>query len=354
MTTTPGVLALISDQGLRDDVDRVAAAAGIRVVHAAEPSSRKVWTAASAVLLDLDSARRCAELTLPRREHVILVQHAEPLDEHWRTAISVGATHLMALPRQDGDLIASLSEASEASSVDDRRGVTAAVIGGRGGAGASTFAAALAMCADEAVVVDADPWGGGVDLLLGAEHATGVRWPDLTLGAGRVSWDALRDALPRHGGVSVLSAGRAGTEIAAAALSAVAEAGARGGATVVCDVPRRSTPAAEAALDTADLVVLVTTADVRACASAAAMAPWLTGMNPNVGVVVRGPAPGGLRAVEVAAGVGLPLLAAMRPQPGLAAALEQGGLRVGRRSPLAVTAGRVLDVLGRHRAAVPV
>ncbi|MCK0176426.1 septum site-determining protein Ssd [Mycolicibacterium sp. F2034L] len=353
MTTPQGVLALVSDQGLRDDVERVAAAAGIRVVHATEPSSRKVWTAALAVLLDTNSARRCAELALPRREHVILVQRAEPLDEDWRTAISVGATHLMALPRQDGDLVAALSEATEACSDDDRRGFTAAVIGGRGGAGASTLAAALAVCAGDGLLVDADPWGGGVDLLLGAERVGGLRWPELTLGAGRVSWDALRDALPRHGAVSVLAAGRGGTEITAAAVSAVTEAGVRGGVTVVCDVPRRSTPAAEAALDAADIVVLVTTADVRACASAAAMAAWLTGTNPNVGVVVRGPAPGGLRAAEVAAGVGLPLLAAMRPQPGLAAALEQGGLRIGRRSPLAVTAGRVLEVLGRHRAAVP-
>ncbi|MBO0680979.1 CpaE-like family protein [Mycolicibacterium sp. S2-37] len=354
MTTTRGVLALVSDPGLRDDVDRVAAAAGIRMVHAGEPSSRKVWTAASAVLLDADGARRCAELALPRREHVILVQRAEPLDDHWRVAISVGATHLLTLPRQDGDLIAALSEAAEASSQDDRRGVTVAVIGGRGGAGASTLAAALAICAREALLVEADPWGGGVDLLLGVEHAAGVRWPDLALGAGRVSWVALRDALPRHGGVSALAAGRGGAEIDAAALSAVTDAGVRGGATVVCDVPRRSTSAAEAALDAADLVVLVTTAEVRACASAAAMVMWLTGMNPNVGVVVRGPAPGGLRPAEVAAGVGLPLLAAMRPQPGLAPALERGGIRLGRRSPLAVAAGRVLDVVGQqHPATVP-
>ena len=46
------------------------------------------------------------------------------------------------------------------------------------------------------------------------------------------------------------------------------------------------------------------------CASA------IGGVNPNVGLVVRGPAPGGLRPVDVAGIVGLPLLAAMRPQPG--------------------------------------
>ena len=53
MGSTNGILALIGDQALRDDVDRVSAAAGLRVVHASEPSSRKVWTGAVAVLLDV-------------------------------------------------------------------------------------------------------------------------------------------------------------------------------------------------------------------------------------------------------------------------------------------------------------
>ena len=48
--------------------------------------------------------------------------------------------------------------------------------------------------------------------------------------------------------------------------------------------------------------------------------------------------------------VGLPLLAATRPQHGVAQALERGGLRMSRRSPLAATANRVLTVLQRHPA----
>jgi hypothetical protein len=41
----------------------------------------------------------------------------------------------------------------------------------------------------------------------------------------------------------------------------------------------------------------------------------------------------------------------MRPQPGVAERLEQGALRLSRRSPLAVAAGRVLAVLHHHPAA---
>jgi protein-disulfide isomerase-like protein with CxxC motif len=68
-------------------------------------------------------------------------------------------------------------------------------------------------------------------------------------------------------------------------------------------------------------------------------------------VVVRGPSPGGLRSADVAKIVGLPLLAAMRAQPGVADALERGGLRLRHRSPLATAARRVLAVLHQHQAA---
>ena len=177
------------------------------------------------------------------------------------------------------------------------------------------------------------------------EEQAGLRWPDLALQGGRLGYAALREALPVRGGISVLSAGRAGREVDEAALRAVVDAGCRGGATVICDVPRRATQAAEAALDAADLVVLVTTADVRSCAATAALGQWLVQTNPNVGLVVRGPAPGGLTSADVANIVDLPLLAAMRPQPRLATTLEHGGLTIGRRSPLRSAALRVLAVL---------
>lgn len=348
MTEVNAILALVADPLLRDDVDRVAAAAGVQVIHAAEPSSRKVWTAAAAVLVDVHAALRCAERGLPRRGRVVLTGRIQPAAADWQAAIAVGAQHVITLPEQDGVLMAELSEAADSSRNDARRGAVVAVIGGRGGAGASVFATAVAKTAVDALLIDADPWSGGIDLLLGSENEVGLRWPDLTLQGGRLNLAALRDALPRRDGVSVLSGSRCGGDIDAAPLGAVIEAGSRGGATVICDVPRRSTAAVETALEAADLVAVVCPADVRACAAAAAIGRWVATINPNVGVVVRGPSPGGLRSADVAAGVGLPLLAAMRAQAGVADALERGGLKVGPRSPLAVAARRVLAVLQQH------
>lgn len=355
MASSGGYLALIADPALRNEVDRVCAAAGVRVVHTAEPSSRKVWTEAAAVVLDAPAARQCSGRALPRRGRVVLVGDAEPSTADWQAAISVGAQRVVTLPAQDSELMAELADAADRAHDDGGRGAVAAVIAGRGGAGASIFATALACIASDALLIDADPWSGGIDLVLGSEAESGLRWPDLAVRGGRLDHAALRDALPRMHGVSVLSGTRDSGDVDAVdavALGAVIEAGSRGGVTVVCDVPRRSTEAAETALASADLVVVVTSADVRSCAATGVVARWVSTVNPNAGVVVRGPSPGGLRSAEVARIAGLPLLAAMRPQPGIAAVLECGGLRLPRRSSLAGAARKVLAVLQQHPAVV--
>ncbi|BAX94759.1 hypothetical protein MSG_04646 [Mycobacterium shigaense] len=351
-TGDPGVLAVLTDPQLRDELDRVAAAVGLRVVHAgAGAVSRKTWSAAAAVVLDSAAADRCARAGLPRRAHVTVLTLAEPATATWTAAIAAGAQHVLQLPLQEDGLVRGLAEAAESAGDDGPRGRVVAVIGGRGGAGASVFAVALALGAADALLVDLDSWGGGIDLLVGSESAPGLRWPDLALQSGRLVWTAVRDALPRHRGVSFLSGTRRGYELAAGPVDAVVDAGRRGGVTVVCDLPRRLTDAAQSAMDCADLLVVVSPCDVRACAAGAAMAPVLAAINPNLGLVVRGPSPGGLRAAEVADLTGLPLLASMRPQPRLAEQLDRGGLRVRRRSPLAVAAGQVLAVLPRAGSA---
>ncbi|OBI15286.1 helicase [Mycobacterium sp. E2327] len=344
------MLAVLADPELRDELDRVAAAVGVRVVHAGGSAvGRKAWSAAAAVVLDGSAAERCGRAVLPRRAHVTVLTIAEPSTATWAAAVTVGAEHVLKLPDQERELIGELAEAGEAARDDTPRGEVVAVIGGCGGAGASVLSVAVAQAAGDALLIDLDPWGGGIDLLVGAESTPGVRWPDLALQGGRLNWPAVREALPRHGGISLLSGTRRGSEVGGAAVDAVVDAGRRGGVTVVCDLPRRLTDATQATLDAADLVVVVTRCDVRACAAAAAMGPTLAAINPNLGLVVRGPSPGGLRAAEIADVTGLPLLASIRAEPQLVRQLERGGLRLGRRGPLTAAARRVLAVLPAGR-----
>jgi secretion/DNA translocation related CpaE-like protein len=239
-----------------------------------------------------------------------------------------------------------------------------AVVGGRGGAGASVLAAAVAVVAvregGHALLVDCDPLGGGLDLLLGAEDLDGLRWPEIELGGGRVPATALHAALPappvpRGGGgrLGVLSCARAEGGPSAVAVSSVVEAGRRAGETVVCDLPRHPDGAAVAALAAADLTVLVVPADVRSAAAAARVASVLREHGRPPRLVVRGPAPGGLAATEIGRALDLPVLAAMRPEPGLTRALERGDPPGRRRGPLLTAATAVLEELRSTVGSLP-
>lgn len=341
----PVVLTLLADPELADNTDRVAAAVGLRAVRIQTPN-RKSWNSAAAAVIDEDGARRCTQSGMPRRDGVFVLGTSDPSPSVWEAAIEVGAQKLVVVPAQEAELVRYLAEAAEAGSIASRRGRVIAVAAGRGGGGASVFAAALAQSAvGGALLVDLDPCGGGIDLLLGTETAPGLRWPELADASGRLSWTAVREGLPRYRDVSVLSCTRSYHEIETGAAAAIIGAGRRGGATVVCDMPRSLTTVALGALETADLVAIVTSCDIRAAAATSAVAGVIRSVNPNVGLVVRGPAPGGLRAGEVADIAAVPLLAAMRPEPMLDRQLEQRGIHLVHRSPLATAARKVLGTL---------
>ena len=199
---------------------------------------------------------------MPRRDGIILLTDGEPEPSVWQAAVAVGAQHICVLPGQEPDFVRHLSEAAEAARGAERNGWVVAVTPARGGAGASVFAAALGQTGTEALLVDLDPWGGGIDLLLGGESVPGLRWPDLSLQGGRLAWSAVRDALPNLRGVSVLSGARRSHEPGRPGGGGPRRRAARGAA-VICDVPRRMTDPEIAALGSADLVVAVTTCDVR-------------------------------------------------------------------------------------------
>ncbi|WP_300012300.1 septum site-determining protein Ssd [Pseudonocardia sp.] len=344
-------LVMVSDPELLDAVLRLGAAAGCELERAVDvTAARRSWHDAPVVLLDAAAAHQCTRSGLPRRGGVVVAVRGEPPPAVWRHAVAVGAEHVVSLPDAEAWLVAALSEATE----EHRgRGPVIALVGGRGGAGASVLAAAVAVTAvrdgQRALLVDCDPLGGGLDLVLGAEDLEGMRWPQLDVHGGRVPAAALHAALPAPavagrgtGELAVLSCDRGAGGPAPGAVAAVVDAGRRAGETVVCDLPRHPSDAAAAALAAADLTVLVVPADVRSCAAAARVVAALTGLGSPPRLVVRGPSPGGVDADEVARSLGVPLLAAMRPEPGLARALERGEAPGRPRGPLAGAARAVL------------
>ncbi len=354
----PRGLVMAFDDEVLDGLLRLAAAAGCELERVPDAASaRRGWTAAPLVLLDVDAAARAARAGLPRRDGVVVVVPGTPPPEVWEVALRAGAAHVVSLPEAERWLVARLAEAAEAGGAEPGR--LLAVVGGRGGAGASVLAAAVAVAAVQeggrALLVDCDPLGGGLDLALGAEHLPGLRWPGIDVGAGRITAAALHAALPAPpvaggGELGLIACDRAGRGPSPAAVRAVLDAGRRAGETVVCDLPRYPTEAAVAVLVEADLVVVVVPADVRGAAAAEQVAAVVAEHARRVRLVVRGPAPGGVAAADVADALRLPLLAAMRPEPDLARALDRGGTPGRPRGPLADAARAVIAELAAAAA----
>jgi secretion/DNA translocation related CpaE-like protein len=230
------------------------------------------------------------------------------------------------------------------------------VIGGRGGAGASILAGGLAVTAVGAglrtLLVDGDPLGGGLDLVLGWEQVDGLRWPALSGAGGRVDPPALLQALPHRGDLVLLSFARdslAGDPLLAVpgeAMAATLDAARRGRDVIVADLPRQLDDAATLALQAADRALIVVPAELRATAAAARIAAAVSMHCDDLGVVVRGPAPGRLKAREISRALGLPLAGSLRPEPMLCQALERGEAPAASgRGPLAGLCRRLIQEL---------
>lgn len=196
-----------------------------------------------------------------------------------------------------------------------------AVVGARGGVGATTFAATLAEAAG-AVLVDVDGLSGGIDVSLGCEQARGVRWSGLQLAGGSLAAADLVAALPCHGSVPVLAA-----DVASGPSSSQVEQvlDVLAGTPVVVDLPRRLDPVTHCVMRRCALIVLLVPASVPGAAAARAVVTALP-EQVAVGLVVRGCASG---AAALAEATGRPLLAvaadlasATRAAAGVAAAVR--------------------------------
>lgn len=341
-------LVITADETVLDDLLRLAAAAGAEVEVARDAASaRGRWSAAPLVLIGDDQAEPVLAVNPPRRPRVLVVGRDVP-EATWRRAVGLGAEQVIGLPAEESVLIEALADAVDGGGT---QAMVIGVVGGRGGAGASVLAAGLAMTSCRrgraTMLIDADPYGGGIDLMLGAEQSGGLRWPDLAETRGRVGGSTLRDHLPEPHGLTVLSWDRGDVlSVPAEAVRAVVVAAGRAWDVVVVDLPRRMDLATEEALARCNCVLLVVPAEVRAVAAASRVATGLGMIAVDVRTVVRGPAPSGLRGTEIAAALGLPLAAELDSEPGLVAALERGEppARSGR-GPLAQACGRLLDEL---------
>ncbi|MBB1259915.1 septum site-determining protein Ssd [Streptomyces alkaliterrae] len=328
------ILIVTEDPELLDDLLRLCAAAGAEaeVSHgpgeSGDPPGERAWRSAGLVLVGADRAAALGEGAppVPRRPGVLLV--SRDLDDHrvWERAVRLGAEHVVFLPDGEGWLTGRIADAAEGVG---RAALTVGVVGGRGGAGASTLACALALTAARrgvrSMLIDGDPLGGGLDVLLGGESAEGLRWPAFAESRGRVGARALEEALPAMHELRVLSWDRGDSlAVPPEAMRTVLGAARRRGGVVVVDLPRQLDEAVAEALVQLDIGLLVVPAELRAVAAARRVCSRLAMLLPDIRVVVRGPFTAGINADDTARLVGLPLVGELPPERRLAEAVDRG------------------------------
>ncbi|MFG2330148.1 septum site-determining protein Ssd [Streptomyces sp. NPDC048604] len=320
-----GPLIVTEDLALLDDLLRLCAAAGAEPeVHHTVPEHRPSWDDAPLVLVGDDAAARCRGAV--RRPGVLLVGREQAHPDVWRRAVEIGADGVLRLPDGEGWLVDRIADVAEGVG---RQALTVGVIGGRGGAGASTLACSLALASARAgrrtLLVDGDPLGGGLDVLLGGERAEGRRWPDFAASKGRVAGGALEESLPAVRGLRVLSWDRGDSVVVPPdAMRSVLAAARRRGGVVVVDLPRRVDAAATEALAQLDVGLLVVPGELRAAAAASRVASLVGMVLRDLRAVVRGPYAAGLDALWVADALRLPLAGELPLDPGLSAAQDAG------------------------------
>jgi secretion/DNA translocation related CpaE-like protein len=341
----PAPLLVSRDPHLLDEVARLAAAAGVAPeLRPPDVSVLQGWALAPLVLVGADAAAEVVALAPPRRAHVHLCTDREG-EAALRTALALGAERVLTLPSDAAWLTERLIDAGDGGS---GRGHLVGVLAGSGGAGATTFACALGQVAARsgpAVVVDADPWGPGVDRVLGLDATPGVRWPDLESTTGRLGARALRESLPARENLAALAWPAGGSApVPLDVLRECVSAARRGHDLVVVDLPRGTDPVVTDVVSRCDLVVVLASPTVCGTASATSSVARFERRG-RWGLVVRGR---GLDPDEVARVTGLPLLAEMSDQRRVAESVDLGlGPVRSRRGPLARAAAQVLAEVGR-------
>ncbi|MEU0133774.1 septum site-determining protein Ssd [Streptomyces sp. NPDC006296] len=320
-----GPLIVTEDAELLDDLLRLCAAAGaVPEVHHGPPEGRGGWERAPMVLVGDDAAQGCRGAA--RRPGVMLVGRDQDDPRVWRLAVEIGAEYVLRLPDSEGWLVDQIANAVEGVG---RPALTVGVLGGRGGSGASTLACALAVTAARSgrrtMLIDGDPLGGGIDVLLGGEASEGLRWPDFARSKGRVGGGALEESLPALHGLRVLSCGRDDeVTVPPQAMRSVLAAARRLGGVVVVDLPRRVDESVAEALAQLDVGLLVVPGELRAVAAAQRVASSVRMVLEDLRVVARGPYTAGLDEHWVAEALELPLVGDLPPEAGLSSSQDNG------------------------------
>lgn len=317
-TNSGTIVVAVADPTLHAEAIHIAAATGRQVIDAADDTQLTRY-ASKALAVLIDDLRAPTLGPIARAPNVFAVAAD--------TTPAALRDDVYALPAQAADVLRGIGALSLAPPSGAEDGKVIAVLGACGGAGASVLAASVCRAAEDATLVDAQRYSGGLDLLLGLEHTPGARWGEVDFGAGgAVSRAELRGALPTtDDGIALLTFPRTSVadpfRLGAGEVSAVAAASSSAGVTVV-DAPLELLP------DRCDLAVIVLRPELRAAAAAARMVAECKAAGVASVLVLRQGAWASLEPGQVEDTAKATVVGQLQDVRGLTKQLDQSGLPV--------------------------
>lgn len=309
-------LLITSDDRVISEFKTIAAVTQTHLVIASEPTKSEIDLAYRVFV-----SQELAEIEITHSDIVLVVVGASNT-ETWSSALRLSANYVATIPESRDWLIENLVQPIRS------KGLSVGLVPASGGAGASLISCGLAFHArqifHDVALVDLDENSASLDITFGLENQPGMRWQDFSNLSGSINGNDILRSLPNRDNVGLLTHGKL-TDSTKTPKNLVLEKLNESCDLVVIDFPRLSDKHFSIdALTNCDLVLVVTTATVRGCASAKRSIAGLAGYAKNIELVVRNVPGSNLDPMQIAELLNTPLAAIVNTDVRIAEQIEQG------------------------------
>lgn len=309
-------LLITSDDRVISEFKTIAAVTQTHLVIASEPTKSEIDLAYRVFV-----SQELAEIEITHSDIVLVVVGASNT-ETWSSALRLSANYVATIPESRDWLIENLVQPNRS------KGLSVGLVPASGGAGASLISCGLAFHArqifHDVALVDLDENSASLDITFGLENQPGMRWQDFSNLSGSINGNDILRSLPNRDNVGLLTHGKL-TDSTTTPKNLVLEKLNESCDLVVIDFPRLSDKHFSIdALTNCDLVLVVTTATVRGCASAKRSIAGLSGYAKNIELVVRNVPGSNLDPMQIAELLNTPLAAIVNTDVRIAEQIEQG------------------------------
>lgn len=309
-------LLITSDDRVISEFKTIAAVTQTHLVIASEPTKSEIDLAYRVFV-----SQELTEIEITHSDIVLVVVGASNT-ETWSSALRLSANYVATIPESRDWLIENLVQPNRS------KGLSVGLVPASGGAGASLISCGLAFHArqifHDVALVDLDENSASLDITFGLENQPGMRWQDFSNLSGSINGNDILRSLPNRDNVGLLTHGKL-TDSTTTPKNLVLEKLNESCDLVVIDFPRLSDKHFSIdALTNCDLVLVVTTATVRGCASAKRSIAGLAGYAKNIELVVRNVPGSNLDPMQIAELLNTPLAAIVNTDVRIAEQIEQG------------------------------